>query len=97
MGSPLVPTLANLFLSHHETSWLQNCPPQFKPVYYRRYMDDVIVLLKCKDHVNKFPKYMNTHHRNIEFTHEEEKDGSLPFLGVLITRVNNFGLQKQNT
>ena len=89
MGSPLGPTLANVFLSHHETSWLENCPAQFKPAYYRRYVDDVIVLFTSKDHVKKFLRYMNSRHRNIEFTHEEEKDGSLPFLDVLITRVDN--------
>ena len=69
MGSPLGPTLANVFLSHHETSWLENCPVQFKPVYYRIYVDDVIVLFKCKNHVNKFLSYMNTRHHNVEFTH----------------------------
>ena len=26
MGSPLGPTLANIFLYHHETTWLNNCP-----------------------------------------------------------------------
>ena len=41
MGNPLGPTLANLFLCHHETNWLSNyCPLEFKPVLYRRYIDD---------------------------------------------------------
>ena len=26
MGSPLGPTLANVFLCYHEKVWLQNCP-----------------------------------------------------------------------
>ena len=29
MGSPLGPTLANLFLVYHERKWLDNCPLQF--------------------------------------------------------------------
>ena len=33
MGSPLGPTLANAFLCHYETKWLDNCPPDFKPVF----------------------------------------------------------------
>ena len=26
MGSPLGPSLANIFLCHHETKWLNDCP-----------------------------------------------------------------------
>ena len=36
MGSPLGPTLANIFLCHQETMWLKNCLKSFKPVYYKR-------------------------------------------------------------
>ena len=57
-------------------------------IYYRRYVDDVIVLFKSKDRVNKFLRYMNTRHPNIEFTHEEENNGSMSFLDVTITRVD---------
>ena len=37
MGSPLGPTLANIFLTYCEDSWLDNCPIQFRPRYYRSY------------------------------------------------------------
>ena len=40
MGSPLGPHLANIFMSHMEKKWLQDCPDSFKPVLYRRYVDD---------------------------------------------------------
>ena len=33
MGSPLGPTLANVFLCYYEKIWLQNCPSEFKPVF----------------------------------------------------------------
>ena len=89
MGSPLGPTLANVFLSHHEETWLEKCPSHFKPVYYRRYVDDVIVLFKSKDHVKMFLRYLNSRHKNIEFTYEEEDDNSLTFLDVLISRKDN--------
>ena len=39
MDSPLGPTIANVFLCCHEKIWLQNCP-EFKPVIYRRCVDD---------------------------------------------------------
>ena len=35
MGSPLGPTFAKSFLSHHENNWLSKCPKQFRPVYYQ--------------------------------------------------------------
>jgi hypothetical protein len=37
MGSPLGPLFANIFLSSHESNWLNNCPVNFKPLLYRRY------------------------------------------------------------
>ena len=32
IGSPLGPTLANVFMWHFENIWLENCPTQFKSV-----------------------------------------------------------------
>lgn len=40
IGSPLGPSLANAFLCHHEKIWLENCLIEFKPAFYRRYVDD---------------------------------------------------------
>ena len=37
MGSPLGPTLANIFLCYHESNWLKDFPKDFKFVYYKRY------------------------------------------------------------
>ena len=36
MGSPLGPTLANAFMCFYEQKWLDDCPIEFKPIYYRR-------------------------------------------------------------
>ena len=46
MWSPLRPSLANAFLCHHETKWLNDCPEKIKPVFYKRYVDDSFVLRK---------------------------------------------------
>ena len=54
MGSPLGPTFDNVFLCYHEKIWLQNCPSQFKPVIYRRYVDDTFLLFHSKHHIEKF-------------------------------------------
>ena len=44
MGSLLGPSLANAFFCFHEQIWLDDCPEDFKPVYYRRYVDDISAL-----------------------------------------------------
>ena len=86
MGSPLGPTLANLFLCHYESIWLDNCPIKFRPVYYRRYVDDVFMMFNDKGDVNKFLRYLNSRHTNIEFSKDEERDDKISFLDVNITR-----------
>ena len=86
MGSPLRPTLANIFLSHHEKIWLEKCPLQFKPMYYRRYVDDIFVMFEKEDHVKKFLRYMNSRHQKINFTTEKEINNKLSFLDITIKR-----------
>ena len=72
MGSPLGPTLANVFLCHHEKLWLKNCPNEFKPVFYRRYVGDIIVLFSSPEHLQPFKENMNCRHQNSNFTSEKE-------------------------
>ena len=36
MGSPLRPTIANVFLSFYGVKWFEQCPKKFKLVFYRR-------------------------------------------------------------
>ncbi len=88
MGSPLGPTLANAFLAHHEKSWLANCPSDFKPVLYKRYVDDIFLLFTSELHVKPFQDYMNTQHHCMEFTSECESNGSMAFLDLSICSSN---------
>ena len=89
MGSPLGPTLANTFLCFWENRWLDECPSEFKPILYRRYVDDCFLLFKDKSHVPNFLQYLNNKHPNISYTVELENNNSLAFLDVLITRNND--------
>ena len=89
MGSPLEPTLANIFMCHFEKIWLENCPAHFKPIVYRRFVDDTFLLFQTKDHVEKFKNSLNKQHKNIKFTSEIQENGSLSFLDVTLTRENN--------
>ena len=86
MGSPLGPTLGNSFLYYHETMWLKNCPKSFKPVYYKRYVDEIFLLLEKPEQVSRFVKYMNKRHKNIKFSFKTEKNNSFSFLDVNICR-----------
>ena len=79
MGSPLGPTLANAFLCFHEQIWLNDCPDEFKPAFYRRYVDDIFVLFRSPDHLEKFKNYLNSKHRKIRFTFEKEHNNSMLF------------------
>ena len=64
----------------------------FKPLLYRRYVDDCFLLFKSLNHVPLFLNYLNRQHPNISFTSELEKDGKLPFLDVEILRSSGFHL-----
>ena len=90
MGSPLGPSFANTFLCYHEKVWLDNCPRDFKPLIYRRYVDDCFVIFRCPDHVKPFLDYLNSQHNSIKFSSETEVNNTLPFLDVLIERNNGF-------
>ena len=89
MGLPLSPTLANIFLCYHERNWLHTCPVDFKPVFYKRYMDDTCLLFRHQEHIDKFLNYLNMQHNNIQFTSEKEANGFLPFLDCNISRENS--------
>ena len=82
MGSPLGPSLANAFLCHHETKWLNDCTENFKPVFYKRYEEDIFALFERPEHVKPIVDYMNSKHKNISFSFETEKDEQMTFLDV---------------
>ena len=86
MGLPLGPTMANVFLSFYEIKWLEQCPKEFKPVFYRRYVDDIFVLFESAEHLSKFRNYFNTCHPNMSFSFEQEKNGKLSFLDIEVSR-----------
>ena len=100
MGLPLGPTFANIFMCHYETKWLNDCPSSFRPLFYKRYIDDTFLLFSDESHCVQFFDYLNSKHDNIKFTMECERAGCLSFLDVNITRDgNNFntGVFRKNT
>ena len=59
MGSPIGPTMANIFMNYMESKFLQSCPTEFKPLFYRRYVDDTFTIFKSIEEANKFLEYIN--------------------------------------
>ena len=86
MGSPLGPAMANVFLSFYEIQFLEQCPEEFKPVFYRRYVDGIFVLFESAEHLSKFRNYFNTCDSNMSCSFEQEKNGKLSFLDIEISR-----------
>ena len=84
---PFTP-LANAFLCHYETKWLNDYPEKFKPVFYKSYVDDICVLFKRPEYAKPFVHYMNSKHKSINFSFETEKDEQMLFLDVNVFREN---------
>ena len=82
----------NIFMSFHEQKWLNSCPSSFKPLLYRRHVDDCFLLFRSLDHIPLFLDYLNRQHATITFTAEIERDGKLPFLDLthLVPRVSSL-------
>ena len=63
---------------------------EFKPVLYRRYVDDIFILSRSPAHHKMFLNYMNTYHASMHFTDDEEKENSLAFLDIRVLRESEF-------
>ena len=79
MGSQLGPSFANAFLCFYEQIRLNDWSEDFKPVHYRRCVDDIFSLFRSPDHLEKFTNYLNSKHENIKITFEKESNNSLLF------------------
>ena len=89
MGSPLAPTLANLFMGYNEVNWLTEYTGA-RPEVYKRYVDDIFAVFENLNDALLFMNYLNSRHPNIKFTKEENKNGVLPFLDISISNFESF-------
>ena len=83
---PLLLMLSFVFM---KKKWLEQCPNKFKLVYYRRYVDDIFVLFKSRNHLIKFRDYLNKCHPNMKFSFEGGKNGKMSFLDVEVSLEGN--------
>jgi hypothetical protein len=86
MGSPLGPTLANIFMVDFEEKFVKTAPEDIKPTFYRRYVDDILVGFQDPTNIDKFWQHINEKHQNIKFTTELESEGRISFLDILIKK-----------
>ena len=92
MGSPLGPVLADIFMIELEKAILQELPECIK--YCKRYADDTISFFKLGT-INYIITKLNSFDNSIQFTFEEEDEGTLPFLDALIhSKGNSIIIQK---
>lgn len=87
MGNPLSCFVSNAFLGSMEQKLKRD---GVMPRVWVRYVDDIFVVIK-KSEAKKLKEILNSYaeYPTIKFTMEEEINGSLPFLDVLVTRKNN--------
>ena len=80
MGSQVSPLLANFFMEWLEKQAIATAPVEYKPKFWKRYVDDVLELIK-KGQVRNLTDHINTTDPtgNIKFNYEEEEAD--PILG----------------
>ena len=62
-------------------------PKNLKQCFIKRYVDDIFVLFKRPEHVKPFADYMNSKHKNINFSFETEKDEQMPLMSTYSVRM----------
>ena len=87
MESPVGPLIANIFMMHLEKKLMEQLE-QHGLVYWKRYVDNTLAIVRKDADINKLLTILNSVHSSIQFTiePENEKDQSLPFLDILIRR-----------
>ena len=83
MGSPLGPVLGGTFMTELERTLIPKLRGHM--MSWKSFVDDTITSIKPTS-VPYVINVLNSFHSNIEFTYEEEKDGQIPFLDVLLVR-----------
>ena len=78
MGLPLGPTFANICMCFHESPLLADCSSDFRPIFYKRYIDDIFMLLKHNEQALSFLDYLNNKYPN-----------KLPLLDCSVCKVGN--------
>ena len=91
MGNPLSPVLSNLYMEFFEKYLLTKIID--KKLVWFRYVDDIICLWPINLCLEEFMDKLNNLVDSIKFTFEIESDCKLPFLDIIVHRVNNVSFK----
>lgn len=86
MGSPLGPSLANIFVGYYDGLLFEKC---WKSYVYLRYIDDTFAMFNIINETTLFCQDLNSLHSSLVFTMVEEENNSLSFLDVLVEWKDN--------
>eukprot|EP00745_Piridium_sociabile_P013804 TRINITY_DN2026_c0_g1_i5.p1 TRINITY_DN2026_c0_g1~~TRINITY_DN2026_c0_g1_i5.p1 ORF type:complete len:690 (-),score=105.99 TRINITY_DN2026_c0_g1_i5:520-2589(-) len=90
MGTPMAPTVANLFMGWLEKKLLANSPVDVHPQWWKRFIDDIFLLwLHPISQLEEFKSYINQLHPTIKFT-ITSSSVKLPFLDIMVSLENGF-------
>ena len=91
MGTPMAPTIANIFMGWMETNILNQCPWIIDLDMWRRYIDDIITLwFHGEEELHRFMAWLNQQHPSIQFTYNFGRK-NIAYLDVSIS-ISNEGL-----
>ena len=80
MGTPFAVVYAIIYLHYHESSVLKNL--RFKPIYFKRFIDDIFLIVHSKEQAIKFLDTYNDRNNNIILT--SNMGSSVDFLDITI-------------
>ena len=81
MGSPIGPTLANIIMTEFEDIIIEPGIKCGTIKFYKRYVDDTLILTKPCDIPYIFSKF-NSFHPSIQFTIDDFNDNDIHFLDI---------------
>lgn len=94
MGFPLSPIVTYLFMEYFEARDLATA--QFCPKKWKRFVDDTYVIQSHgREKLDLFLNHLNSLYDSINFTKEVEVDGCLPFLDILLLRMDDGSICHQ--
>ena len=67
--------LPNIFVGYHKEHLLKDCPNDLKPVYYKRYVDNIFVLFNKPEHAQSFLEWISKKHENMKSAAKTEING----------------------
>ena len=87
IGKSISGPIAGIYLHWFERTYIFNDTCEFKPHFWKRMRDDILIVWKQGDsEFDRFYWYLMGIEPRIKFTVEREKDGVLPFMDIHIRR-----------